>query len=48
VYIIVNMNLPAIQVMETVNELEAEGKRVVRFSITGYSLGGLISRYCIG
>jgi len=45
---IVNMNLPAIQVMETVNGLKAEGKRVVRFSITGYSLGGLISRYCIG
>lgn len=36
------------KVLETVNDLEANGKKVVRFSITGYSLGGLISRYCIG
>jgi len=34
--------------LETVKDLEANGKKVVRFSITGYSLGGLISRYCIG
>ncbi|CAL1714629.1 unnamed protein product [Somion occarium] len=28
--------------------LEAEGKTVTRFSVTGYSLGGLIARYVIG
>ena len=29
-------------------ELEASGKKVIKFSITGYSLGGLVSRYVIG
>jgi len=28
--------------------LEAQGKKVTRFSITGYSLGGLIARYVVG
>ncbi len=36
------------KVLETVRDLEADGKKVVRFSIAGYSLGGLISRYCVG
>ncbi|KAI0923760.1 hypothetical protein AcV5_009224 [Taiwanofungus camphoratus] len=33
---------------EAVNRLESEGKQVTRFSITGYSLGGLVSRYVVG
>ncbi|KAF8906243.1 putative serine esterase-domain-containing protein [Gymnopilus junonius] len=36
------------EVLETVQELEGKGDQVVRFSVTGYSLGGLIARYCIG
>ncbi|KAF9530478.1 lipid particle protein [Crepidotus variabilis] len=36
------------EVLEKVKSLEEKGKTVTRFSITGYSLGGLISRYCIG
>ena len=36
------------QVFERVKELEDDGARVVRFSITGYSLGGLLARYVIG
>lgn len=36
------------EVVETVKELESKGDHVVRFSVTGYSLGGLIARYCIG
>jgi hypothetical protein len=36
------------EVMDTVKELEDKGDHVVRFSVTGYSLGGLIARYCIG
>ncbi|KAJ3515181.1 hypothetical protein NLJ89_g1925 [Agrocybe chaxingu] len=38
----------ASEVLETVKTLESEGQRVTRFSMTGYSLGGLIARYCIG
>ena len=29
-------------------ELESKGDRVTRFSVTGYSLGGLVARYLIG
>lgn len=36
------------EVTNKVEELEASGKNVVKFSITGYSLGGLVSRYVIG
>jgi len=36
------------EVLETVQDLKAKGDEVVRFSVTGYSLGGLIARYCIG
>ncbi|CAA7263617.1 unnamed protein product [Cyclocybe aegerita] len=38
----------ASEVLETVKNLEAEGRGVTRFSVTGYSLGGLIARYCVG
>ncbi|KAJ3494325.1 hypothetical protein NLJ89_g10832 [Agrocybe chaxingu] len=38
----------ASEVLEAVKTLEAEGRGVTRFSVTGYSLGGLIARYCIG
>ncbi len=34
-------------VLDTVKALEHEGGRVTRFSATGFSLGGLIARYCI-
>ncbi|KAF8170960.1 lipid particle protein [Pholiota molesta] len=36
------------EVVETVKELASEGDQVIRFSVTGYSLGGLIARYCLG
>ncbi|PPR03049.1 hypothetical protein CVT24_012437 [Panaeolus cyanescens] len=36
------------EVVDHVAALEKEGDKVVRFSMTGYSLGGLIARYCIG
>ena len=36
------------KVTETVEELEGKGDRVTRFSVTGYSLGGLFARYMIG
>ncbi|TCD67955.1 hypothetical protein EIP91_011756 [Steccherinum ochraceum] len=36
------------EIYEEVKKLAAEGKTVTRFSITGYSLGGLIGRYVVG
>ncbi|KAG6868194.1 hypothetical protein C0993_006407 [Termitomyces sp. T159_Od127] len=36
------------EVADKVAELEEDGKTVERFSVTGYSLGGLIARYLIG
>ncbi|KDR80681.1 hypothetical protein GALMADRAFT_61407 [Galerina marginata CBS 339.88] len=36
------------EVVDTVKGLEEKGDSVIRFSVTGYSLGGLIARYCIG
>ncbi|KAL1744689.1 putative serine esterase-domain-containing protein [Schizophyllum fasciatum] len=36
------------EILDEVASLKAKGDRVVKFSITGYSLGGLISRYAIG
>lgn len=34
--------------MNEIKEYENQGKKVTRFSITGYSLGGLLARYIIG
>ncbi|KAF9265901.1 DUF676-domain-containing protein [Marasmius fiardii PR-910] len=36
------------EIYDEVQSLSEEGKTVTRFSITGYSLGGLVSRYVIG
>ncbi|CCM06205.1 uncharacterized protein FIBRA_08448 [Fibroporia radiculosa] len=36
------------EIYEHIKQLEEAGKKVTRFSITGYSLGGLIARYVIG
>ncbi|KAL1691192.1 putative serine esterase-domain-containing protein [Schizophyllum commune] len=36
------------EIAKRVEDLEAKGYHVTKFSITGYSLGGLISRYVIG
>ncbi|CAK1355943.1 unnamed protein product [Cercospora beticola] len=36
------------EIEEKIAELEADGTRIRKISITGYSLGGLISRYVIG
>lgn len=36
------------EIMDEVKRLEQDGSQVQRFSITGYSLGGLISRYVLG
>jgi Putative serine esterase (DUF676) len=37
-----------VQIFQEIEKLEKEGKRVTRFSITGYSLGGLLARYVVG
>jgi len=37
-----------LQIQQKTAELEKEGRYVTRFSVTGYSLGGLIARYVIG
>ncbi|XP_006461845.1 hypothetical protein AGABI2DRAFT_70587 [Agaricus bisporus var. bisporus H97] len=36
------------EVLERVESLESSNKKVVKLSITGYSLGGMIARYMIG
>ncbi|KAK0467087.1 DUF676-domain-containing protein [Desarmillaria tabescens] len=36
------------EVLDEVEKLQQDGDKVVRFSITGYSLGGLVSRYVVG
>lgn len=36
------------EIMEEVNRLSNAKQTVTKFSIVGYSLGGLIARYCIG
>ncbi|KAI0792156.1 DUF676-domain-containing protein [Abortiporus biennis] len=36
------------EIMEEIKKLEQDGKKVTRFSVLGYSLGGLIGRYVIG
>ena len=35
------------QVLAKVDELETEGQHVVRLSLVGYSMGGLVGRYLI-
>jgi len=34
--------------MGEVEKLEKDGKVVTRFSVMGYSLGGLVARYLVG
>ncbi|KAI5118402.1 hypothetical protein M0805_007536 [Coniferiporia weirii] len=36
------------EIYEKTKEIENSGRKVVKFSITGYSLGGLVARYVIG
>ncbi|KAJ7504406.1 DUF676-domain-containing protein [Mycena galericulata] len=36
------------EILEEVKKLDMEGRTVTRFSITGYSLGGLVARYVVG
>ncbi|KAJ8489330.1 hypothetical protein ONZ51_g2963 [Trametes cubensis] len=36
------------EVYAEIKKLEQEGRKVTRFSVTGYSLGGLIARYLVG
>ncbi|KAM0755796.1 DUF676-domain-containing protein [Meredithblackwellia eburnea MCA 4105] len=37
-----------VEIDEEIQRIEAEGGKVTRFSIFGYSLGGLVARYAIG
>ena len=36
------------EIEDTLEELERDGYKITRFSIVGYSLGGLVARYVIG
>ncbi|KAA1470292.1 DUF676-domain-containing protein [Dentipellis sp. KUC8613] len=36
------------EVYQEIKKIESEGKKVTKFSVTGFSLGGLVSRYVIG
>jgi dienelactone hydrolase len=36
------------EVEAAIAAIESSGRKVTHFSVTGYSLGGLISRYMIG
>lgn len=36
------------EVEEEIEKLENEGHKITKLSVVGYSLGGLIARYCIG
>ncbi|KAF8273138.1 putative serine esterase-domain-containing protein [Lactarius quietus] len=36
------------QIFQEIEKLEKGGKKVTRFSVTGYSLGGLLARYVVG
>ena len=38
----------AVEVFEEMDAVARAGKRVTRFSVTGYSLGGLVARYLVG
>ena len=37
-----------LQVYEEIDKLRSEGRTVTRFSVCGYSMGGLIARYLLG
>ena len=37
-----------LKIDEKLHNIEESGRKVTRFSITGYSLGGLVARYIIG
>jgi hypothetical protein len=37
-----------VQIFLEIEALERDGKTVTRFSVTGYSLGGLVARYVVG
>ncbi|KAF8236552.1 DUF676-domain-containing protein [Tricholoma matsutake] len=37
----------AMEVTNKIQELESNGRKITRFSVTGYSLGGLVGRYLI-
>lgn len=37
-----------LQIFQEIEKLESEGKTVTRFSVTGYSMGGLLARYVVG
>jgi len=37
-----------VQIFEEIDKLEQDGYKVARFSITGYSFGGLVARYVVG
>lgn len=41
------LNCP-VQVEQKVEQIETGGDKVIKFSIAGYSLGGLVARYAIG
>ncbi|KIW93131.1 uncharacterized protein Z519_05736 [Cladophialophora bantiana CBS 173.52] len=36
------------EIEDAVDELERDGHKITRFSVVGYSLGGLVARYAIG
>jgi poly(3-hydroxyalkanoate) synthetase len=36
------------EVLEEVQKLEKAGQAIKRISFVGYSLGGLVARYCVG
>ncbi|KAH9962370.1 putative serine esterase-domain-containing protein [Russula dissimulans] len=36
------------EIFQEIEALERDGKTVTRFSVTGYSLGGLVARYVVG
>ncbi|KAH9066842.1 DUF676-domain-containing protein [Lactarius vividus] len=38
----------ASEILQEIEKLEKGGKTVTRFSVTGYSLGGLLARYVVG
>ena len=36
------------EIEEFITELEKDGPKIQKFSMVGYSLGGLVARYCVG
>lgn len=36
------------EILEEIEKVEQQGQKVTKFSVTGYSLGGLVARYVIG